>query len=306
MISSEASRWFSLALGLALTISAPVGSATETTERRTESEADTGSTQTTWDTVPLGDGTYRTTRDARDRRRAPNPDPTRPVNAPPLVESRVIDPAMCQPGSSITYDPAYSYRCDGFDLECAEGEILQPPRETRSRLTGAAEWGPWTALSSWQCVSPEEGDLIDDVRSAFAEMTLTPSPITVIDGRGWTFVQIDTVIYSDDEPQTLATTVGGTPVELRATPVEWHWDFGDNTKPLTTTTPGGPYPDKSVTHVYTRLDTYEVTLTTTWQGQWRLVGETTWRDVDGQNVTTSTSEPFTTHEIRTRLVTPPR
>ena len=230
----------------------------------------------------------------------------RPVSGPPLVESRVIDPAMCQPGSSVAYDPTYSYRCDGFDLECAEGEILQPPRETRSRLTGAAQWGPWTALSSWQCVTPEEGDLIDDVRTAFAEMTLAPSPITVIDGRGWTFVQIDTVIYSDDEPQTLATTVGGTPVELRATPVEWHWDFGDNTKPLTTTTPGGPYPDKSVTHVYTRLGTYEVTLTTTWQGQWRLVGETTWRDVDGQNVTTSVSDPFTTHEIRTRLVTPPR
>ncbi len=268
---------------------------------------DTGSTQTTWDTAPLGNGKYRAKRADRDRQWAPGPKPRpRPIEGPPLVESRVIDPAMCQPGSSVAYDPTYSYRCDGFDLECAEGEILQPPRETRSRLTGAAQWGPWTALSSWQCVTPEEGDLIDDVRTAFAEMTLTPSPITVIDGRGWTFVQIDTVIYSDDEPQTLATTVGGTPVELRATPVEWHWDFDDNTTPLTTTKPGGPYPDKTVTHVYTRLDTYEVTLTTTWQGQWRLVGETTWRDVDGQNVTTSTSDPFTTHEIRTRLVTPPR
>jgi hypothetical protein len=241
-------------------------------------------------------------RDGRFHRPEPK---QRPLKGPPLVESRVIDPAMCQPGSSVTYDPAYSYRCDGFDLECAEGEILQPPRETRSRPTGTAEWGPWTALSSWQCATPQEGDLIDDVRTAFAEMTLTPPPVTVIDGRGWTFVQIDTIVYSDDEPQTLATTVGGTPVELRATPVEWRWDFGDNTKPLTTTKPGGPYPDKTVTHVYTRLGTYTVTLTTTWQGQWRLVGETQWRDVDGQNTTTSTSEPFTTHEIRTRLVTPP-
>lgn len=115
----------------------------------------------------------------------------------------MIDPAMCQPRSSVTYDPAYSYRCDGSDLECTEGEILQPPRETRSRLTGAAEVGPWRALSSWQCVTPEEGDLIDNVRRAFARMTITPPPVTVIDGRGWTFVQIDTVIYSDAEPQTL-------------------------------------------------------------------------------------------------------
>ena len=258
-----------------------------------------------WTASKTSNETFESEKVMRDRYTRPKPG-TPPIEGPPLVESRVIDPAMCQPGSSVAYDPTYSYRCDGFDLECAEGEILQPPRETRSRLTGAAQWGPWTALSSWHCVTPEEGDLIDDVRTAFARMTITPSPITVIDGRGWTFVQIDTVIYSDDEPQTLATTVGGTPVELRATPVEWHWDFGDKTKPLTTTTPGGPYPDKTVSHVYTRLGTYQVTLTTTWQGQWRLVGETAWRDVDGQNVTTSTSDPFTTHEIRTRLVTPPR
>jgi len=259
-----------------------------------------------WTASKTSDETFESAKEMQKNARKTTPSGRRPVEGPPLVESRVIDPAMCQPGSSITYDPAYSYRCDGFDLECEDGQILRPPRETRSRPSGAAEWGPWTALSPWQCVTPEEGSLIDDVRRAFAEMTITAPPVTVIDGRGWTFVQIDTIVYSNDTPQTLTTTVGGTPVEIRATPVEWRWDFGDKTKPLTTTKPGGPYPDKTVTHVYTRLDIYQVTLTTTWQGQWRLVGETTWRDVDGTNTTTSTSDPFTTHEIRTRLVTPPR
>ncbi|WP_169924532.1 PKD domain-containing protein [Flavimobilis soli] len=229
----------------------------------------------------------------------------RPATGPPLTETRVLDPNFCQPGSPQAFATAYIQLCLDPVEECPEGEVLQPARETRSRPAGDAEWGPWQPLSPATCVIPGEGDLIDDVRRAFAEMTITAPPVTVIDGRGWTFVQIDTIVYSDDTPQTLTTTVGGTPVEIRATPVEWRWDFGDKTKPLTTTKPGGPYPDKTVTHVYTRLGTYTVTLTTTWQGQWRLVGETQWRDVDGQNTTTSTSEPFTTHEIRTRLVTPP-
>jgi len=201
---------------------------------------------------------------------------------------------------------AYIHFCLDPVEECPDDQLLEPARESRSRPAGTSAWGPWQPLSPATCITPGEDELNTNVRTAFAQMTITPPPVTVIDGRGWTFVQIDTIVYSDDEPQTLATTVGGTPVELRATPVEWHWDFGDKTKPLTTTEPGGPYPDKTVTHVYTRLDTYQVTLTTTWQGQWRLVGETTWREVDGTNTTTSTSDPFTTHEIRTRLVTPPR
>ncbi len=225
---------------------------------------------------------------------------------PALVETRVFDTAACQDVSLITSLPAYIQFCFGAVEECPAGQVLQPARESRSRPAGTTQWGPWEPLSTATCVTPGENDLVDNVRTAFAEMTVTPPPVTVIDGRGWTFVPIDTIVYSDDEPQTLTTTVGGTPIEIRATPVEWHWDFGDKTKPLTTTTPGGPYPDKTVSHVYTHLDTYQVTLTTTWQGQWRLAGETAWRDVDGQNVTTSTSEPFTTHEIRTRLVTPPR
>ena len=229
-----------------------------------------------------------------------------PVPGPALVETRALDPRFCLPGAPQAFATAYIQLCLDPVEDCPDGQVLQPARESRSRPAGTADWGPWEPLSAATCVTPGEDDLIDDVRTAFAQMTITPPPVTVIDGRGWTFVQIDTIVYSDDQPQTLAATAGGTPVEIRATPVEWHWDFGDKTKPLTTTTPGGPYPDKTVSHVYTHLGTYQVTLTTTWQGQWRLVGETAWRDVDGQNVTTSTSEPFTTHEIRTRLVTPPR
>lgn len=270
-----------------------------------ENDGDSAATEEEWTAAKTGDETFETLVEMLDRAGERSSERRRPVSGPPLVESRVIDPAMCEPGSSVGYDPVYSYRCDGFDLECADDEILQPPRETRARLTAEGPWSPWTALSGWTCVTPSEDDLITAVRTAFAEMTITPSPITVIDGRGWTFVQIDTVIYSNADPQTLTTTVAGIPVELRATPIEWTWNFGDDTPTKTTTTPGGPYPNKSVTHVYTTLGTYTVALTTIWQGQWRLPSEDTWRDITDRNLTTSTSDPFTTHELRTRLVKPP-
>lgn len=225
------------------------------------------------------------------------------AGGPPLVETRAFDARFCRPGPEA-FATAYIRLCLDPVTDCPDSQTLRPARESRSRQTGNSDWGTWQPLSPAECVTPGEDDLIDNVRTTFAEMTITPSPVTVIDGRGWTFVQIDTVIYSDNEPQTLATTVGGTQVELRATPVEWRWDFGDGSKPVTTTTPGGPYPDRSVSHVYTRLGTYSVTLTTTWRGQWRVDGEAEWRDVDGQNSTTSTSEQFTTHEVRTHLVKP--
>ena len=178
----------------------------------------------------------------RDSDATSTPVRARPVDVPevPLVESRVIDPAMCEPGASVAYDPLYAYRCDGGDTTCAEGEILQPPREVRRRTSPSETWTPWEQVSGWTCVTPGTNDLEASVRSAFAEMTITPSPITVIDGRGWTFVQIDTVIYSDAEPRTLNTTVADTPVQLRATPIEWAWTFEDGTPPQRTSTPAAP------------------------------------------------------------------
>ena len=160
---------------------------------------------------------------------------------PPLVETRVFDTGFCRPGPQA-FATAYIQFCLDPVTDCPDGQTLRPARESRSRQTGTADWSPWQPLSPAVCVTPGEENLVDNVRTAFAEMTITPSPITHIDVRGWTFVQIDTVIYSDSEPQTLATTVGGMPVELRATPVEWRWDFGDESKPVTTATPGGPYP----------------------------------------------------------------
>lgn len=170
----------------------------------------------------------------------------------------------------------------------------------RQRPTGSTTWSDWRIVPT-TCPDPLQ-ERVDD---AWARATLTAPPVTIIDGRGWTFVQIDTVTYTDGTLQTFTPTLGGDTVEIRATPLSYTWDFGDGSRPRTTTVPGGPYPNKTVTHRYTTLGTFTTTVTITWQAQFRMVGSTQWRQVNGQNTTTSTSAPVTTYEARSRLVEEP-
>lgn len=67
----------------------------------------------------------------------------------------------------------------------------------------------------------------------------------------------------------------------------------------------GPYPDKSVSHVCTRLETVQIRLTTTWSGRYRLAGSQEWLPVSGMATTTSVDDPLELREYRTRLVNRP-
>ena len=76
------------------------------------------------------------------------------------------------------------------------------------------------------------------------------------------------VLFAAGQPRThtYRLTLLGQQLTLTGT-ATWHWDFGDGTT-LTTTNPGGPYPDTSLNHTYTRPGTYTVQLTTTWQASY--------------------------------------
>src|SRR5690554_6882655 len=84
-----------------------------------------------------GDKERITTRaDWREHRQTGVPPRTRPIAAPPLTETRVLDPNFCQPGSPQAFATAYIQLCLDPVEECPEGEVLQPARETRSRPAG--------------------------------------------------------------------------------------------------------------------------------------------------------------------------
>ncbi|WP_162175490.1 PKD domain-containing protein [Paraoerskovia marina] len=189
--------------------------------------------------------------------------------------------------------------------ECTDDEILLDPLFVSTRDNDTAPWSTWTLASGPECIGP--ADLADEAARAFHEMQIQPATLNVQPPNGWTIVHFDTIVHTenpDTAAQETTTELLGIPVQIRAQPTEYTWDFGDGTT-QTTTDPGKPYPDHTITHQYTDLQTYTITLTTQWTGQYRIAGATTWTDVPGTATTTSTSNPLDVLELTPRLVTDP-
>ena len=73
------------------------------------------------------------------------------------------------------------------------------------------------------------------------------------------------------EPVTLDTVLLGFPVQVRAEPSRFSWDFGDGTV-LPTSDPGAPYPDLTTWHEYVTPGQVAITLTTTYTGEYSVAG----------------------------------
>lgn len=189
-------------------------------------------------------------------------------------------------------------------VQIADCDGLAPvePLWRRERASAAAAWSDWVMVVGWSC--PQDA-LPEFTAADFRRLPLAPSPLHVQPPDGWTLVQTPTIVHTDPGPQTLTTTLLGYPVMVEATPTSWSWDFGDDTAPLVTATPGRPYPAADLTHIYTTVATRQITLTTTWTGRYQLAGTATWRPVDGTATTTTTSGPLDVLELRSHLVDEP-
>ena len=119
-------------------------------------------------------------------------------------------------------------------------------------------------------------------------------------------VNIETIAWSTAQAQVLETTILGTPVSVRATPVEWAWDFGAGTEPFVTSAPGGPYPNLDVTQIYRRTAAGQsIGLTITWTGEYQVNGTGPWLPIAGSTTTSARSRAFDVVEAPARLVTGP-
>ncbi|MFN8076843.1 MAG: PKD domain-containing protein [Kineosporiaceae bacterium] len=107
--------------------------------------------------------------------------------------------------------------------------------------------------------------------------------------------------YVEANTVVLRTTVLGVRVEVEATPVSYSWAYGDG-QTLVTGNPGGPYPDLSTSHVYVKPGRYQVSLSTTYEGRFRVVGTDEWWPVEGTATVDSPSVPVEAEEARAVLV----
>lgn len=214
-----------------------------------------------------------------------------PAPGPAVGEVVGGDPAL--PGCSANNATRRPLVCD------AGVPTLPLWRQARPAVTVPWTGLPWQLVRGYGC--PE--DVVPPLTAEDFRRLPLPAPVlTVQPARDWVLVNKDTVVYTDAALAHLTTDLLGYPMEVEATPSLFTYDFGDGTPPLTTTSPGAPWPHQDTAHVYRRLGTRAITLTTTWSGRYRVVGTTVWHDVNGTATTTATSAPFEVQELRAHLV----
>lgn len=198
----------------------------------------------------------------------------------------------CDEGRQLAYA---GIECE--DDEQAVGALFEQRREVNG-------WSDAALVEEESCLAErrQQVDIPAAAAKAFQEMQIAPSEVNVQPPDGWTLVNVDTIAFTESQPRTMSTSLFGIPVEIRAVPSKYSWNFGDGSAPLVTRDPGAPYPAHTVAHAYTKTGEAIISLTTTWHGQFRLAGEPTWYDVAGEATTVSSSGNLEILEARARLV----
>lgn len=188
------------------------------------------------------------------------------------------------------------------------GDPVVPLPECGDRATLPDLWeqtAPEAVVGAWRHIGPPMCASAADITpgmvlSAFRRLPLAPSPLVVQPDRGWVLVNKPTVVHADGGPQTLTTTILGTAVTITATPTSYAWDFGDGAT-LTTDDPGSPWPAGTLTHTYTGMGSFDLSLTTTWSATYTVAGDPAVHDVPG-TATTRSSSRLEVRERRAYLV----
>ena len=186
-----------------------------------------------------------------------------------------------------------------IQLPTCEGQAPVPPLWRRDRVAAPAPWGAWRFVTGWSC--PQDA-LPAFTLEDFRRLPLAPPVLRIQPDTAQVLVNLATITMTDPTPQLLVTALLGYPLEVQAAPTLYSWDYGDGTAPLVTTSPGHPWPDQDVTHTYRAPGTYQITLTATWAGAYRLAGTTTWTPITGTATTQAAHAPITAIEVRAHLV----
>ena len=135
---------------------------------------------------------------------------------------------------------------------------------------GDAPWGDRGLV----CLT--EGDIVPvtrlhaEVRDRFERRVPGPDPSCQPDQGAVTQIPLVCTSGQGGPAPSWDESLLGVDVQVRARP-SWTWEFEPGSR-LTTTSPGGVYPDMSVTHVYRRAGEKRVSVTTEWSGTYSADG----------------------------------
>lgn len=104
---------------------------------------------------------------------------------------------------------------------------------------------------------------------------------------GWTVAGLDTNFFAITEPHLVTGTLLGRPADVRFTPVQFHWTYGDGAAAVKSTKGGtwaalgiAEFDPTPTSHVYEQLGDYTITLSITFAAEYRFAGSA-WRPVVG-------------------------
>jgi PKD repeat protein len=135
----------------------------------------------------------------------------------------------------------------------------------------------------------------------FRRLPLPAGVVHIQPPNGRTLINVPTNVYVDARTVTLPTQLLGFPVRVRATPAQFRWRFGDG-QSLTTDDQGGPYPEMTTTHTYTRPRKAKVTLTTEYTGEYSVAGGP-FQPIEGTATVTSPAAALTVLAAENELTT---
>ncbi len=183
------------------------------------------------------------------------------------------------------------------------------PKKQTQRGTRITPHGGTQQDLGFRCVTMSPGKVpgkatvvVRVTQRDFASLPVKALDATAGPPGGWLPVNMINVLHASPDVQTLETTLLGQQVTIRAIPVKYHWDLGDGNT-ITTTKPGKPYPSKQISSTYRYEGWYDVTLTTTFVGQYSLAGGP-WQDIQGTIEKTSDPVEIYSKSMTSRLHNP--
>ncbi|WP_084104791.1 hypothetical protein [Demequina sp. NBRC 110056] len=138
-------------------------------------------------------------------------------------------------------------------------------------------------------------------------MPIEATDISYTPNLGWAIARLGITPALDASPQHQQTSVLGTPVILRATPVEFAWTTSDGTGVTHASTAGTATNDSSADALVTITfhpaeHRVQLGLATTWEGHYSLDDGATWQPAPGTATTTSAQQSVHVFNPRARLV----
>lgn len=132
------------------------------------------------------------------------------------------------------------------------------------------------------CVPDEAVDQVNIVQLILREykrIEWPASELVIQPPDGKTLVNFETNFYTPDtQAEENEVRLAGRRVTIRAVRASYTFHFGDGTSE-TTTSPGRPHPNLDITHAYARAKPVEVSLDTTYAGEYRI-GDGPWVPID--------------------------